>query len=123
MQHHAEGTQASKMRWRKQWLNPSVRPYVIQKGARNANTRSVNASKNVCEAHAGCNGELGLSTSDVSLQIDGTGSPESDVPAIVAGAVINDCAAVLISGRLSSLLGDGIAIPALSPSRDRDRGT
>ena len=53
---------------------------------------------------------LGLSTiCDASAQLDGTGSLESDVPAIVAGAVIMDCAAVLIS---SALPGGGIVIPA-----------
>ena len=44
---------------------------------------------------------------DASAQLDGTDS--SDVPAIVAGVVIMDCAAVLIS---SALPGDGTVIPA-----------
>jgi len=59
----------------------------------------------------------GLSTiCVVSDQLPGTGSLESEVPAMVAGAVMNDWAAVLISGRLSSLL-VGMSMANLSLSR------
>lgn len=71
--------------------------------------------------HAGRHVVPGLSTICVaSAQLDCTGSLDSDVPAIVAGAVMKDCAAVLMSGRLASLPDGGIAISALSGSRSRD---